>query len=163
MNETLQTQAFVVFTGQADRPWLCWLKAGYRHCFVLLHDGERWISLDPMLNHTDVQVHNVPQDFDLPCWLETRGNIVVRTELCRTHKKSAPIMPFTCVEAVKRVLGIHDIRILTPWQLYQHLTVAKKVSGTCLIADLMPVIKASQSKCFSQGRGFLAGGSAWAA
>ncbi len=156
-------KAFVVFTGQADRPWLRWLKAGYRHCFVLLHDGGRWISLDPMLNHTDVQVHNVPPDFDLPRWLETRGNIVVRTQLCRTHKKAAPIMPFTCVEAVKRVLGIHDFRILTPWQLYRHLTTVKKASATCLISDPMPVIKASHSKSFPQNKGLVMGGVAWAA
>ncbi len=31
-------------------------------------------------------------------------------------------MPFTCVEAAKRVLGLHDRRVVTPWQLYRRLS-----------------------------------------
>ncbi len=114
-------KAFVVFTGQTDWPWLRWLKPGYRHCFVLIHDGAHWLSIDPMLNHTEVQVHNVPADFDMAGWLKDRGHRVVRAQLCRAHQRPAPFMMFTCVEAVKRVLGLHDWRIITPWQLYRAL------------------------------------------
>jgi len=39
----------------------------------------------------------------------------------RHINKQAPWMPFSCVEAVKRVLGIHKSFILTPWQLYRFL------------------------------------------
>ena len=42
----------------------------------------------------------------------------------RDITKPAPFMLFTCVEAVKRVLGIHRRGIVTPWQLYRHLTCA---------------------------------------
>lgn len=114
-------EAWVVFTGQTDLPWLRLLKPGFRHCFVLLNDGEHWISLDPMLNHTDLQVHNVPADFDLARWLRCRGHRVVRANVTRDHLRPAPFMMFTCVEAVKRVLGLHDWRVLTPWQLYRRL------------------------------------------
>jgi hypothetical protein len=44
--------------------------------------------------------------------------------LRRDITKAAPFMLFTCVEAVKRVLGIHRRGIVTPWQLYQHLKFA---------------------------------------
>jgi hypothetical protein len=115
-------EAFVVFTGQADWPWLRMLKPGYKHCFVLLRDGGRWLSMDPMLNHTEIQIHGVPGDFDMAAWLRGRGHRVVRAVMCRDHKKPAPFMIFTCVEAVKRVLGLHDWRIVTPWQLYRALT-----------------------------------------
>jgi len=37
--------------------------------------------------------------------------------------KEAPWMPHTCVEAVKRVIGLHARFIITPWQLYRHLMV----------------------------------------
>ncbi len=114
-------KAFVVFTGQADWPWLRWLKPGFRHCFVLLNDGTHWISVDPLLNHMDVQVHNAPVDFDLPAWLRSRGHKVVAAPVRRERMKPAPFLPFTCVETVKRVLGIHDMRVLTPWQLYRRL------------------------------------------
>jgi hypothetical protein len=116
-----EQQAYVVFTGQADWPWLRWLKTGFRHCFVLLYDGRHWVSLDPLLNHTEVQVHNVPPGFDLPGWLEGRGHRVVKADIRRDHLRPAPFAMFSCVEAVKRVLGLHDLRILTPWQLYRYL------------------------------------------
>jgi hypothetical protein len=120
-----KAKAFVVFVGQADSVWLRWLRPGFRHCFVLLHDGERWISIDPLLTHMDVQVHSVPPDFDMDAWLEDRGHTVIQAELCRSHEHPAPFMVFTCVEAVKRVLGLHDWRVVTPWQLYRRLVMAE--------------------------------------
>jgi hypothetical protein len=114
-------QAWVIFTGQGGLPWLKFLKKGFRHCYVLLNDGDHWISMDPMANYMDVSVHNhVPADFDLPRWLKTRGHTVVRAPVSRI-KKEAPWMMFTCTEAVKRVLGLHRRFIFTPWQLYRHL------------------------------------------
>src|SRR3954466_12569602 len=34
-----------------------------------------------------------------------------------TTSARAPWAPFTCVEAAKRVLGLHVRRVMTPWQL----------------------------------------------
>ncbi|PZQ48702.1 MAG: hypothetical protein DI551_01055 [Micavibrio aeruginosavorus] len=114
--------AWVVFSGQTEISWLKFLKPGFRHCYVLLNDGERWTSLDPLSHVTEVSVHHhVPADFDLPGWLRTRGNRVVAAPMRRDVAKAAPFMLFTCVEAVKRVLGIHKRGVITPWQLYQHL------------------------------------------
>ncbi len=116
-------QAYVVFSGKADLPWLKILKPGFRHCFVLLKDDKNWISIDPLSHHTEIQIHHVPTDFDLPLWLTSRGNIVMPAKMNKENKKPAPLMPFTCVEAVKRILGIHSRIIFTPWQLYRHLAV----------------------------------------
>lgn len=114
-------EAWVVFTGQADLPWLKLLRAGFRHCYVLLNDGERWVTLDPLSNYLDVSVHHhVPVNFNLPLWLQSRGHTVMRAPVERIRKE-APWMFFTCVEAVKRVLGLHKRSIVTPWQLYRHL------------------------------------------
>ena len=114
-------KAWVVFSAQADMAWLKILKPGFRHCAVLLHDGQRWITIDPLSNYTDISVHHVPSDFDLPRWMCSRGHIVVPAPLKRTMRP-APWSVFSCVEAVKRILGIHKRSILTPWQLYRHLT-----------------------------------------
>jgi len=122
-------QAWVVFSGQADLPWLRFFKPGFRHCYVLMNDGSHWITLDPLSSHMDVQVHHVPQDFDMPRWLKSRGLCVMRADLSRVEKP-APWMAFTCVEAVKRVLGLHKRLIFTPWQLYRHLIKIKQQSLT---------------------------------
>lgn len=116
-------KAWVVFSGQADRPWLKLLRPGFRHCSVVLHDGRRWLSLDPMLSRIELRVHDhVPPDFDLPGWLRERGQLVVAAPVDQTRAVPMPLAVFTCVEAVKRVLGLHRSLILTPWQLYRHLT-----------------------------------------
>ncbi len=115
-------RAWVVFSGQADRPWLRILKPGFRHCFAVLHDGRQWLSFDPMLNHIDLKVHNhVPKDFDLPGWLAARGHRVMAAPVDRSRKTPSPLALFTCVEAIKRLLGLHRFFILTPWQLYRYL------------------------------------------
>lgn len=115
-------KAWVVFSGQTEIPWLKFLKPGFRHCYVLLNDGERWTSIDPLSNVTEISVHHhVQSDFDLPGWLRSRGNHVVAAPIHRDITKPAPFMIFTCVEAVKRILGIHRRRVMTPWQLYRHL------------------------------------------
>lgn len=120
--QNLPQDAWVVFTGETDWPWLRLLRRGFRHCFIILNDGRGWVSLDPLLNHTDVQVYrHLPADFDLPGWLKGRGLLVMPADLDRTKKRPAPLMLFTCVEAVKRVLGLHARFVLTPWQLYRHL------------------------------------------
>lgn len=114
--------AWVVFSGETDIRWLKIFKSGFRHCFVLLNDGQRWTSIDPISPYTDIQIYyHIEASFDLPTWLEGRGNRVVPAMMERNHHKAAPFMPFTCVEAIKRILGIHKRFIFTPWQLYNFL------------------------------------------
>lgn len=112
--------AWVVFSGRTELAWLRILKPGFRHCYVLFNDGDRWISIDPLSNYTDINVHSLPSDFDLPGWLLDRGHTVVSAPILRPYKQ-APWMLFTCVEAVKRALGIHKRFVLTPYQLYRYL------------------------------------------
>lgn len=114
-------KAWVVFTNQTDLKFVRILKRGFRHCFILLHDGNNWISVDPMANYMEVSVHNVPADFDFADWLTQRGHQIIEAKIARDITTCAPVMLFTCVEACKRVLGIHKLFIFTPWQLYQHL------------------------------------------
>ncbi|MDH5723024.1 MAG: hypothetical protein OEY94_06855 [Alphaproteobacteria bacterium] len=114
-------EVWVVFTSQNELPYLKYLKPGFRHCFVVMCDGQRWVSVDPLAHHTEIYVQERHRDFDLPKWLEQEGHVVVKTQI-RKSFRPAPLMPFTCVEAVKRVIGIHKRKILTPWQLYQYLT-----------------------------------------
>lgn len=113
-------RAWVIFSNNTDLPWLKVLKQGFRHCSVLINDGTHWVTFDPMSNYTDVVVHNMPANFDLPQWLTDRGHHVVPAQIERPDVP-APWTVLTCVEAVKRVLGIHHFFIFTPWQLYKYL------------------------------------------
>lgn len=102
--------------------WLLrWLKPGFRHCFVILADDRRWVAIDPTSRFTDVAAFDRADRPDLPDWLRAQGYTVVRAPLRRDRVAVAPIRPFTCVEAVKRILGLRAPFALTPWALCRHL------------------------------------------
>ncbi|MCL4679154.1 MAG: hypothetical protein KJ017_11255 [Alphaproteobacteria bacterium] len=119
-NAESQRTVWVAFTGQTELPCLRLLKPGFRHCFAIIREEGNWIALDPLANRMDVSVHSAANGFDMPRWLRSRGLTVIeaRTE---NHARPAPLMPLTCVEAVKRILGLRARLIFTPWQLYRHL------------------------------------------
>lgn len=112
---------FVVFSGFSELKSVRFLKQGYKHCYVLMHDGTRWITCDPLAHMTEIAVHELPANFNLPSWLRARGQKVIEAVVEPAPLRPAPLMPMTCVEAVKRVLGIHKRTILTPYQLYKFL------------------------------------------
>lgn len=123
-------KVWVVFSGKTDLSWLKMLKPGFRHCYVLLNDGQRWISYDPLSPHTEIIAHHhMPSSFDLPGWLAARGQLPIPAKVRWNQARPAPFMLFTCVEAVKRVLGLHHFFIFTPWQLYRHLTSKHCIQG----------------------------------
>lgn len=129
-------KAWVAFSGKTELPWLKILKPGFRHCFVLLNDGKCWITLDPLSNTIELCVHHhVPSEFDLPSWLEEQGLKIAQSSIER-RVHPAPCMLFTCVEVIKRILGIHDRFILTPWQLYKHLVKLTKHQNQIIEGDL---------------------------
>lgn len=114
-------EVHVVFSGHAQIRWLRLLQPGFRHCFAALSNGRAWITFDPLSPATEIAVQPVPGSFDLPAWYRTQGLVTVPARLRRGHEQPAPVAPFTCVEAVKRLLGIHARRIVTPFQLFCHL------------------------------------------
>ncbi|MBP2313382.1 hypothetical protein [Azospirillum soli] len=117
-------RAWVVFRGDAELWWLRLLKPGFRHCLALLNDGRRWVMVDPLATFMDVAVLDVAPGWDLPGWFRGQGMEVVAAPVRRGLTRPAPWGPFTCVEAVKRVLGLHAPFVVTPWQLYRRLTLS---------------------------------------
>ncbi len=115
-------RAWVVFCDNTELAWLRPLRPGFRHCFTVLHDGNRWIAIDPLAALLEVTVPPVAPDFDLPGWFAGQGHTVVPAPVGRDKSRPAPWAPFTCVETCKRLLGIHAGFVLTPWQLFRHLT-----------------------------------------
>jgi len=119
--QNMNARGWVVFGNDTDLFWLRFLKKGYRHCFVILNDGQHWISFDPMAHYSEIIVHDVAPDFDMPQWLAAREYTVMEVPQRDICIKPAPFAVLNCVESVKRVLGIHAFWVLTPWQLYKYL------------------------------------------
>lgn len=135
-------RALVVFCDDDGRiAWLRLLRPGFRHAFVAIQDGPHWITVDPLSPHTEVALQTLPDGFDLAGWFRGQGMTVQETRLCRDRRQPAPWAPFTCVEAVKRVLGLHAPWVLTPWQLHCHLQQASVSTG---LPDINPKLLEGQ-------------------
>ncbi|MGB1077272.1 MAG: hypothetical protein ACPG05_03115 [Bdellovibrionales bacterium] len=113
--------AWVVFSDETDLWRLRFLKRGFRHCYVLFADGDKWCSIDPLSHVTEIGFHQFSTTFNLPLWLKSQGHVVVQVSMKEAAARPAPLMLMSCVEAVKRLLGIHNRWVITPWQLYRHL------------------------------------------
>ena len=111
--------AWVVFADQVGLAWLKLVRRNFRHCFLLVACDVGWILFNPLSHCTEL------------CWLaDAKARALLRAHpaavLVRVRaappRFSLPWRPFTCVEAVKRALGLGDAaRVVTPWQLYRHL------------------------------------------
>lgn len=113
--------AWVVFSGETEIPWLRLLRPGFRHCFAVVRTGGSWVVLDPLSHCTRLHVLAAPADWAPEPWFTARGLTVVAASLREPPHRMAPWRPYTCVEAVKRLLGLHRPGVFTPWQLYRAL------------------------------------------
>ena len=117
----LYSRALLVFSGRTGVTWLRWLRPGFRHCFVALDDGTEWLTVDPLLHRLEVRASGLPSEFDLAGEYRRMDLAVIEVAPAAVPLRRAPLGLFTCVETVKRLLGIRARWILTPWQLYRFL------------------------------------------
>lgn len=113
--------AVVAFTGRATLPWLRVLRPGFRHCFVLLRTRGQWLYYDPMAHYTLASVIGAYPLLGLLRVFRGQG---CRVRLARPRvppPRALAWRPYTCVEAAKRVLGLREPWVFTPWQLYRRL------------------------------------------
>ena len=108
-----------------SRSWracrLHWLQPGFRHCLALLPRDRQWLLIDPLAGHLQIETLALPSHLDLPGWYRDQGYTVIETSASKPVRQAPPGI-FTCVEAIKRLIGLHAPLILTPHQLYRHLS-----------------------------------------
>ena len=116
----------VVAFADAERPrWLRLLAKGFRHCFALVCSSGRWVVINPMSHWTDVVVLAESADGatadEMVRTLEARGFAAVACAVAEPARRAGLPAPFTCVEVVKRILGIQEPLVLTPRQLFRFI------------------------------------------
>ncbi|MGN1063139.1 MAG: hypothetical protein ACI4QM_02315 [Alphaproteobacteria bacterium] len=111
--------ALVGFGGTPRYWWMRFLKKGFYHCFVVLGNGYEWLLIDPLAHFTDAIIL---KNIDIKRALISKGYHVIRTTPRIPTCTNTQLMPSTCVETVKRFLGIKNRYILTPYQLFCFLS-----------------------------------------
>ena len=123
----MAARALVVFSGRADKPWQRLLRPGFRHCCLILEDGDQWLLVEPLA--ALLQVRRLGRAaVDLRPKLRRAGLTVVEAALPASVEGAAPLGLWTCVETVKRGLGLRALRVQTPWQLYRFMEHNKNIS-----------------------------------
>ena len=84
------------------------------------------MSIDPMAHYTEVVSHDLPATYNVVKWLESQNCQAVEVEITPPNRKAQPLMFFTCVESVKRIIGLRQRWVITPWQLYKALIAPAK-------------------------------------
>ncbi len=110
--------ALIVFSGRTGLWWLRWLRPGFRHCFVLVRSGQGWLALDPLAHRIVLATIPDLSERAIAAHYRRHGCTIVVAPLCEPPRRAAPFALLTCVEAVKRVIGLPDRRVVTPWQLH---------------------------------------------
>lgn len=119
-------RAVVVFAEETRLPKLRRLKPGFRHCLVYLRIERGWVGLDP-LSHV-WEIRHFPgwdREADLAGHLRRLGQCALTVPVFEPPARLAPPLPGSCVEAVKRLIGLHSWSVRTPWELFLRL---KKIS-----------------------------------
>jgi len=116
------SRAIVVFTDDTDMKVLRCLKPGFRHCYLAIEAGRYWVLVDPSSHGTSLTVFQCLAFQDIVSWFMAFGSTVVCCRASGRIPGKRLLRPLTCVESVKRILGLDVPLVLTPWQLFRHLS-----------------------------------------
>lgn len=119
-------RALVAFSGRTSLPWLRILKKGFRHCFVALDFGDRWVVIDALSHRTAVTMYEGLTADQMVAAFCADGLAVAETRTERPPTRPVPWRPHSCVQTVVCILGLRAPAVFTPWQLYRHLVNRKK-------------------------------------
>lgn len=129
-NHPYQGLVYVVFQDEVSLWWLHLLRKNFRHCYLLLPDSEvnSYLELNPFSNRFVVSTHHFSLDFDYLQFLRAEGKYVCPVEISYPTEP-APWFFFTCVEFVKRFIGLQERSVITPYQLYRKIILASPQSA----------------------------------
>lgn len=114
----------VGFTDSVRRPWLRCLKPGFRHCLAIVEGAGWWLTVDPLASHLYLAVTRPDPQAGPARRLLENGFAVAVLPAPQSPAVPAPCAPLTCVEVIKRLVGVHAPVVATPWALYRRLAAA---------------------------------------
>lgn len=120
--KTSRVHAYVIYEDRDPGMWWQrYLKKGYSHSFLVIYDGYFWIKMELTTGYMDICV--------LPFYNNNTIEDVLRgidctyqfIETWRRQRYRSIIAPWSCVEAIKAVIGVRALHVLTPYQLFKYI------------------------------------------
>ena len=118
-----KTVVYFVYEDDGDVPILNkFLKEGYKHVYCVKFDGLFWIKLDFRLDFAECYVlpydyrdtiENVLEGLDITLYQRVESWRKVRR-----YRTPTVVAPYTCVEAMKAIVGVFEPFVFTPYQLF---------------------------------------------
>lgn len=120
--------AYVVFCDSDALWWQRFLKKGYRHCFLILQDkSNNYLFIDNTSKRITFNLLENYQYENIPTLCRSLNAKLIKIPVnemmmsSNFNNSSDPIPLLTCVELIKRILGINKKSIITPWNLFKYL------------------------------------------
>ena len=115
------SKVLIVFSDNTGAWWLKFLKPGYRHCFAVVETDRGCIWVDPLSTNLNLKVLEGYELAGLIKWYRDMGMKVLSVNVAPSQGGDFPWAAMTCVEIVKRLVGIRNRWIVTPWQLFSFI------------------------------------------
>jgi len=120
--------------------WMRFLRDGMRHCSCVksctIGNQEYFILFENLFNYISIGAYFLTID-ELIDTLNTDGITIVEYDHTIDPTQRQPYYePISCVTTIKRILGIADWKVQTPYQLYKKLLKnGGKIYGTTIRKD----------------------------
>lgn len=113
---------FVVFEDPIEPRWFNrFLKKGFGHCYAMARSEEYWLIINPTLELIEFELRSVGS-FKTAHEYAGEHAVVVEIDVSlRPNVSSCSIGLMTCVDVVKRIIGLRGMGVYTPYQLYRRL------------------------------------------
>ena len=124
-----EQRVWIGFGGRADRLWLRLLRPGFRHCFAMVEDARGWTVVEPLSGRMLVARPEVMAEFDLPGFYRRAGLVILGPFLPGPPACGwmPGIIPYSCVEVCRSVLGSGAPFALTPRGLFRALVKSTEI------------------------------------
>lgn len=119
-----RTRVYFVYSNSDHRHWYVnFLKKGFQHVYCVKFDGFFWTRMDLSLGWTDFDVLHFDRYDTIKDVLKGQDVTYQYVERWREprYRVRTLFAPWTCVEAMKSLIGIRKPLVFTPYQLYKHL------------------------------------------
>jgi len=119
----IQREWWIVFEHFSTRKWYNkYLKKGFAHCYALGLCEDTWVIVNPTDAVLDIELRPVA---DYPTARAYVGEYakIIRVEVSLPSEHSSwSFGVMSCVDVMKKLIGLKAWWIVTPWQLYKELS-----------------------------------------